>query len=670
MKYNYLKYTAAERYDYTETTVLTVSYGIGDDEIITVYPAIQLDTTTGDYIGVGASITKKFREIQNDVNMGADLYYPIQRSYLNAPGIYHKTFMKFLSFGSSYYDVEEYHLDRTLSHYVKGTYLTTVQAENGTYPFNGLHLDGYWYTRSSEVNEPPTKPVLLTPNGGEIITAPFLITWHPSTDINSNTAITYQVELTVNNGRDWTRIGNVQTTELLFDFAGQPDTSTAKIRVRAYDGSLTSDWDESDEVFSISYNYPPNPPYDLKPTTGDIVDSEKTVRFQWVHSDPNGSDPQSKFDIVWRLAGESVWNYISETTPRQYQDVPSFTLPVGEIEWQVRTYDQAGLVSEWSPIYVFTSGSKPETAAWIFPTHGQKITVAKPVFQWSSNVQTAYRVILYDANDFILWDTGEVEGTTKAVTSGVTLEDGGIYSVSVLIRNPENFWSEESKVSFTTSYSPPPKPTLNVYPGDATVVVEIDNPVSTGLEPQTVSNEVYKLIENEWVRIAKDIPISGIFVDYAARSNVAEQYRVKAVGDNEGIQYSDIKNATMSFSGVYIHDTTDAELTVRQFKYDGSGRSSKWSSDYSMMKFKGRKMPVVEQSENEERVIEISLMIKDAEDLFALESLARSYNTLCYRDGRGRLLFGFIPGLSVNDERGKYYSVNFNFIGIDYQGSV
>lgn len=646
---------------------------LSEGDTITVYPDIRLNTNTGNYEGVGNPTTKLFGEIKYDVNAGIKWYYPRTRQYQNDSAYSFQSFDLFYSAtpGNQYYNIKIHYLSRFFSYYAKGIYLTTVQAEDGTYPNNGRHTDEYWYVRSSEVNEPPSPPIVLSPNGGEVVTAPYTITWQPATDINTNTTLTYQIELTTNNGREWERIADgIAGTQFPFSFAGNPDTSTAKVRIRANDGSLYSNWDESDEVFSISYNYPPNPPYDLKPTMGDIVDSEKTVRFQWVHSDPNGSDPQSKFDIVWRPAGESVWNYISETTPRQYQDVPSFTLPVGEIEWQVRTYDQAGLASDWSPVYVFTSGSKPETAAWVYPTNGERVTEAKPVFQWSSNVQTAYRVILYDANDFILWDTGEVEGTTKAVTSGVTLEDGGIYSVSVLIRNTENFWSEESKVSFTTSYSPPPKPALNVYPGDATIVIEIDNPESTGIEPQTVSNEVYKLIDNEWVRIAKDIPISGIFVDYATRSGVAEQYRVKAVGDNEGIQYSDIKTTSVSFNGVYIHDTTDAELTVRQFKFDGNGRSYKWSRDYALMKFKGRKMPVVEKSESEERIIEVSLMIKETEELFALEGLARSYNTLCYRDGRGRLVFGFIPGLNTNDERGRYYSADFSFVGIDYQGSV
>lgn len=569
---------------------------------------------------------------------------------------------------NAYFRVKEDPIAHT--RYVRSSYITTAQAENGTYPENGRHTDGYWYVKSSEVNVKPNPVTITSPSGGEVITAPFPLTWTPATDDNAGDVISYyQIELTTNNGRNWELISNdIKGTNLLYDFVGKPDTSTAKIRVRAFDGELFSDWAESD-VFTINYNYPPNPPYGLKPNTGDIVDIEKTIRFQWNHSDPNGSDPQSKFELAWRLVGKTTWNNISETTNRQYQDVPSFTFPLGTIEWRVKTYDQAGLVSEWSPLATFISGSKPSVGEWIYPTNGERITEPQPVFQWLSNAQTAYRVILYDENDFIVWDTGEIEGVTKAVTSGVTLEDGEIYAVSILVRNSEGFWSEENKISFTTSYSPPPKPVLNVYPNDATIIIEIDNPQSEGLQPETISNEVYKFINNEWIRIAKDIPVNGVFVDYSVRSNVTEQYKVKAVGDNEGIQYSDIKTSTATFAGVYIHDTADAELTVQRFKFDGGGRGSNWAKNYALMNFKGRKMPTVEFSENESRSVSVTLQLLNFDDLFALEELAKSYNTLCYRDGRGRLLFGFISSLAVSDEKFGNQA-QFEFIGIDYQGSI
>lgn len=657
-------------YKYTEIMSDFQSFVETDfDESVDVYSNVELDTKKGRYVGIGSPVTKTFRELSEDIFQNI-FWWTLNREadFEETPIWYYDSFLRYTMISEDYMYADRLVLEREISGYEKGTYVETVVAEEGAYPNNAKHSDGYWYVKSTEFNEPPSAPVVISPNGGEIITAPFLIEWETSTDINGN-SLTYQIELTTDNGKNWSQIANGTTKkQFTYNFVDQPDTSTAKIRVRAYDGELFGDWGVSDNVFTINYNYPPNPPYNLVPINGEVADSEKTIRFSWTHSDPNDSDPQSKFDLRWRIVG-GTWNEISEITTRTYQDIPANTFPLGQIEWQVRTYDQAGLVSEWSSIIVFTSGSKPETALWVYPTHGQKVTDAKPTFQWSSNIQTACRIILYDENDFIMWDTGEIEGITKAISSGITLEDGGVYSVSVLIRNKENFWSEEEKIVFSTSYSPPPKPMMNLDGSEAAIVVEINNPTSEGLQPQTVSNEIYKIIDGEWVRISVGIPPNGVFVDYTARSNKKEQYRVKAVGDNEGIQYSDTYTTTISFHGVYLHDTQDPKMTVKQFKFDGGGRASNWSKEYTLMNFKGRKRPVVEFSENESSSVSVTLQLLHSDDYFDLENLAKGYNTLCYRDGRGRLLFGFIPSLPASDEI-YGHEVSFEFIGIDYKGSV
>lgn len=166
---------------------------------------------------------------------------------------------------------------------LKDVYIDTVIAEDGIYPNNGLHDDGYWYVKSTEINEPPTKPTIIAPNGGEVITAPFLIKWEPSSDINNN-PIRYQVELSTNNGKNWNHIASgITGTQFTFDFAGQPDTSTAKIRVRGFDGALFGEWAISEDVFTINYNYPPNPPYNLLPNNNEIVDNEKTLLLLLIH---------------------------------------------------------------------------------------------------------------------------------------------------------------------------------------------------------------------------------------------------------------------------------------------------------------------------------------------------------------------------------------------------
>lgn len=48
--------------------------------------------------------------------------------------------------------------------YDRGSFLSTVVAEDGTYPINGRHTDGYWYVRGTLANSAPTITLATTDN--------------------------------------------------------------------------------------------------------------------------------------------------------------------------------------------------------------------------------------------------------------------------------------------------------------------------------------------------------------------------------------------------------------------------------------------------------------------------------------------------------------------------
>jgi hypothetical protein len=58
-------------------------------------------------------------------------------------------------------------------------------------------------------------------------------------------------------------------------------------------------------------------------------------------------------------------------------------------------------------------------------------------------------------------------------------------------------------------------------------------------------------------------------------------------------------------------------------------------------------------------------MLRDSDDFAVLGDLVRSRETLCYRDGRGRKMFGVIKQMPSTDER-YGYSVEIEFTEIDY----
>ncbi len=67
--------------------------------------------------------------------------------------------------------------------------------------------------------------------------------------------------------------------------------------------------------------------------------------------------------------------------------------------------------------------------------------------------------------------------------------------------------------------------------------------------------------------------------------------------------------------------------------------------------FAGRRSPVTEFGESEEGKISIQLQMKKGDsDYDKLQSLIKSKSALCYRDGRGRKMFGSILALPVSDK--------------------
>lgn len=115
--------------------------------------------------------------------------------------------------------------------YSRGSYITTVVAENGTYPADGRHTDGYWYVRGSLANTAPTAPssitVPVTVKGGETLN----ISWGASTDTDGNLS-GYKLERSINGGA-FTQI--YQGPNRSFTDAIAKGWNTVAYRVRAYD---------------------------------------------------------------------------------------------------------------------------------------------------------------------------------------------------------------------------------------------------------------------------------------------------------------------------------------------------------------------------------------------------------------------------------------------------
>lgn len=321
--------------------------------------------------------------------------------------------------------------------------------------------------------------------------------------------IRYQIQLSTDNGVNWSDIVALTTagaTQYVHDFINAPQSSTSKIRIRAYDGSSYGPWDESNGVFSIVHNTAPNAPTNLTPIT--TKDRAGIIRFAWTHNDPE-NDAQSKFDLDYRVQGSPTWINVTQNTINQYYDLPAGTLPRGTIEWRVRTYDQADLSGPYSDIKTFLAGDKPAKPTTLSPVDGSTVSVSMPTVQWSSVGQVGYTLKVLDATKTTtLWETTQTSNN-KAHTIGYDLENQTNYTIQLTIRNSDGITSDVEESDIYVSYTPPAKGQVVAVADNVRGALSIDitHLTPAGTVPNVSSNEIYrrKKGETEWERIAENV---------------------------------------------------------------------------------------------------------------------------------------------------------------------
>lgn len=148
----------------------------------------------------------------------------------------------------------------TQTTYQRGSLVQSgIIAEDGTYPANGRHTDGFWYVRGAIANTAPTTPGEFTSpagtlNGGVSVSA----TWGASTDAEGN-AITYYPEYRYyKNGvaQAWAALANNASLTRALTLSSDKTMDKIEFQVRAFDGSAYSAYRNS-PVFAIKHNSAP-----------------------------------------------------------------------------------------------------------------------------------------------------------------------------------------------------------------------------------------------------------------------------------------------------------------------------------------------------------------------------------------------------------------------------
>jgi hypothetical protein len=350
-----------------------------------------------------------------------------------------------------------------LNGYKDGTYTgivlygtTSNQGEalnTSAYPVKFI-VEGTW-------NEPPTRPTLTYPKGGEVVDSSLTVRWTAATDPNPNDPISYRVAVKTQSGWEyWT----TNTTSLTVNTENYAETSDAMVGVQSFDGQEYSSYTFS-EYFTINHNKAPSVPTQLSPSNGEIKDRNGVIRFSWKHNDDGA---QAGFRLGWRVKGTTAWNYIPSSTTfmnttNQYYDMPTSTLPFGDIEWLVQTKDQFNFESPYNSPVVFKASNASNAPVILEPAHMGTITGDRVEIRWSSLDQIEWEYRLMDTNGLYLsYNSGY--GSNKFLQPNVTLENNKWYEVHVRTKSSDTqLWSDWAISAFGTSFSPPVKPRIEYH---------------------------------------------------------------------------------------------------------------------------------------------------------------------------------------------------------------
>lgn len=99
--------------------------------------------------------------------------------------------------------------------------------------------------------------------------------------------------------------------------------------------------------------------------------------------------------------------------------------------------------------------------------------------------------------------------------------------------------------------------------------------------------------------------------------------------------------AAVDLQGVWLHDPSDPAGTVFHFAYNEDGAQESYAREMVLSQYAGREFPVVDYGEAVSQALAISLdTLDEDDDLDTLRGFLDRQTILCYRDKKGRRLYG------------------------------
>lgn len=280
---------------------------------------------------------------------------------------------------------------------------------------------------------------------------------------------------------------------------------------------------------------PPAQPTLLSPIGGIAVPT-LTPTLDWTYNPGSANDTQYAYQLQLVRQSDSSVVYdtgkvVSSDTeivlPEFFDESPTESPGDDEMiwnetyQWRVKTWNQVDQEGPYSTYGLFKTSQRPELTV-TFPTNNSTIVTNTPVIQWTftdpeGTSQTAYRVIILNSSNVVLFDTGKTVGAdnSQEIPQNI-LENGGSYTLRVQVWDGDDLASLVTQHLFTLEYLAPAQPTITAQQDAAGIVqlnVAIPSPPRDGWNADILT--LYRKEEGEinFRVIREDIPVTQRIID-------------------------------------------------------------------------------------------------------------------------------------------------------------
>lgn len=568
--------------------------------------------------------------------------------------------------------------------------------------------------------EGPTEPVVTSPTAGLSITqgVTFNVQWSAATSPTAaQSSLQYKPQYTLN-GIDYFNIlggsglTSAGVTSASWNTTGLALTSTARIRVQAYDPALTLyslDYGYSG-IFSLVAETAPAAPTGLSPSGG-VQDKTNPITLSYQANDATGNPVT---ESTWRWSRDNFSSHDSgDIVVSGSAQTKSIDFS-GEAQGAIISYKVKrkglSLYSAYSATASFQVATAPSAPTIADPTNASPPTSPFPVITYSATGQNKRRMRVveggvqqYDSETDTSLGSSFITAATS-FKSPYKVKDGVPTDLYISIRNVYGLWSPEAHEQFTPSYAGPAAAefTAEYIPdsesgggyvqiiatqsGDYSVIYAVDGDwgdsgallTEAGEEIETEGGEIITVEFGGDVADAYPISpqitaASFSFQDRHLQSGRARGYFIRSFEDvGGGVVLStdtEIQAVTPEISFLHYHAVTKQSTEGNAASFvvliSPPPHQYKQMVESGLLNLAGRGSEaavfglITERSSNRPAII----TYVDTTTLNKLLALNDAGEIVCERDRRGNKTFGWIEATQIED------NVNWHRISLSFRES-